>query len=198
MKKGQPQAARDAPASFLQPRGPLQPRGSVALVTKPARVAALSTVPEQDVAMPEQERASGQPQAAASSGSQGQTQAAASSGSQGQPQAAASSGSQGQPQAARGFPERTRVYDPKRGGMISVKRNDPHEPWSPCDSSVASDEPEEVTEAEPEEVTEAEEEQGTEEEQWTEEEPLWTEVQGPTLYKNRAGFLVNEKKTKNK
>merc|ERR1711933_386215 len=98
---------------------------------------------EQDVAIPEQERASGQPQAAASSGSQGQ------------------------PQAARGFPERTKVQNPKSGEMISVKRNQLHGLWSPCHSSVASDSEEGPTEQVPE-VTEAEEEQGTEEEQWTE------------------------------
>ena len=154
--------------------------------------------------MLEQERASGQPQAAASSGSQGQTQAAASSGSQGQPQAAASSGSQGQPQAARGFPERTKVRDRESGEMISVKRNPRHGLWSPCHSSEGSEAEEAPTEQvpaeeEPEEVTAEEEPEEAAAEQGTREwAPLWTPYEGPRLYRNRAGFLVNEKEQKTK
>ena len=158
LKKGQPQAAASS-SSHGRPQA-----------------ATLSSVPEQDVAVPEQEVASSQPQAAASSGSQGQ------------------------PQAARGFPTRTMVRDPKSGEMISVKRNPRHGLWSPCHSSEGSEAEEAPTEQvpaeeEPEEVTAEEEPEEAAAEQGTRE---WTPFAGPRLFRNRAGFLVSEKEQQKK
>ena len=143
----------------------------------------------------------------------GQPQAAASSGSHGRPQAATLSSvpeqevavpeqevASSQPQAARGFPTRTMVRDPASGEMISVKRNPRHGLWSPCHSSEGSEAEEAPTEQvpaeeEPEEVTAEEEPEEASAEEGTRE---WTPVAGPRLFRNRAGFLVNEKEQKNK
>ena len=142
LKKGQPQAAKGeqhAPASSSQPHAAMPSHGR-------PQAATLSSVPEQEVAVPE-------------------------------PQT-----------AARGFPLRTRVRDPASGEMIRVKRNPLHGLYdrddsegSPAEEVPAKEEPEEVpAEEEPEEAP-------------AEEGPQWTPVEGPQLFRHRAGYLVNEK-----
>ena len=83
---------------------------------------------------------------------------------------------------AEGFPLRTRVRDPETGEMVEAKYNsltglydrDDSE-GSPAEEVPAKEEPEEAP---------------------AEEGPELTPVEGPQLFRHRAGYLVNEKEQK--